>query len=106
METSALVQEVKDRLQWSDDRIEFLNENAPDHLEYAKEYTNNSFTDRDGVELIPKTVLSFVSGACEYQYNVENGYESESMGDVTWNYETDYPPSLMRKLKRHKRVSF
>lgn len=106
METATLVQEVKSRLRLTDTKYDdYLYAVAPDHLEYAKEYTNNDFTDKNGNENIPRNVLNFVAEACEYGMN-PSGLESRTMGDVSYNFEPDYNPSMLRKLKPYKRVKF
>lgn len=107
METATLVQEVQNRKPSlnKDKYTDYLHAVAPDHLEYAKEHTNNDFTDAGGVEIIPRNVLNFVAEACEYGLN-PSGLESRTMGDVSYNFEADYPSSMLRKLKPYKRVKF
>lgn len=106
MDTATLVQEVKSRKPSlnKDKHTDYLTAVAPDHLEYAKGHTNNSFM-VDGVETIPREVISFVADACELGLN-DAGIESERRGEVSYKYALDYPPTMMRKLRRYKRVSF
>ncbi len=105
METSTLVEKVKLRLGITDTKHdEFLQEVAPDHLDYAKAYTNNTF-EEDGVEVIPGPVILFVAKACEYNMG-QTGVRSRSMGEVSYTYETDLPKSIMKLLKPYKRVKF
>lgn len=106
METAALVQEVKNRRPSlnKDKHTDYLHAVAPDHLDYAKEYTNNDFM-VDGVESIPRGVLSFVADACEYGLE-PIALESRRIGDVSYNYNIDYPASMLRKLRPYRKVRF
>lgn len=102
MDVTTLTSEVLKRKPKLDEV--YVQNHAPDHLEYAKTYTNNDFT-KDGIETIPGVVLSFVASACEYDLHPV-GLEARTLGDVSFNYETDYPPALLRKLKPYRKVKF
>lgn len=106
MTEAELIQEVRGRKPSLDKEkyTGYLNTVVSDHLAYAKTYTNNDFT-VDGVEVIPGEVLSFVADACEYNLNPV-GQESRRLGDVSYNYEPDYSPAMLRKLRPFKRVRF
>ena len=104
MDTATLVEKVNARLGYTDaNKIARLHEIAPDHLEYAISYCNNTFTDADGIENIPGPVISFVADACEFDLNPV-GLESRRMGEVTFNYETDYPKSMLRKIRQYRKL--
>lgn len=106
MDTEALVQKVKIRLNITDSKYDaFLSEVAPDHLDYAKVYTNNTFTDKEGTEVIPGPVLLFVAKACEYNMG-QAGLVSRKMGEVSYTYSTDLPKNIMKLLIPYKRVKF
>lgn len=105
METSTLVEKVKLRLGITDTKHdEFLQEVAPDHLDYAKVYTNNTFLE-DGVEVIPGPVILFVAKACEFNMG-QTGLKARKMGEVSYTYETDLPASIVKLLKPYRKVKF
>ncbi|CDQ22574.1 phage head-tail connector protein [Halobacillus karajensis] len=106
METATLVEKVKLRLGITDTKHdEFLQEVAPDQLDYAKAYTNNPFTNDEGVEVIPGPVILFVAKACEFNMG-QTGLRSRSMGEVSYSYEIDLPKGIIKLLKPYKRVKF
>lgn len=101
MKTPQLVAEVKKHKPKldKDKYTDYLTTTAPAHLEYAESYTNKAF------DTVPTPIISFVADACEYGLN-DTGLESRSLGDVSYNFEQDYPPAMLRKLKPYKRVRF
>lgn len=76
---------------------------APEHKEYAIRHTNNDFLDENGEEQLPKPIIGFIADACEYGQQ-PSGLNSRSMGDVSYNFEMDYPSAMLRKLKPYRKV--
>ncbi|WP_077325773.1 phage head-tail connector protein [Virgibacillus siamensis] len=78
----------------------YLNTAIAVFTEYAGDYCNNTFSDP-----LPAGVKLFVAKACEYNLQ-KAGVTSFSMGNVSYSYETDFPPSVLKPLKPYKRLSF
>ena len=72
----------------------------PLFTEYAEGYCNRTFT-----EPLPGGIKIFVAKACEYNMQ-QSGLSSRSMGSVSYSYETDFPPSLLKLLKPYRKVGF
>lgn len=84
---------------------EYLATMIPHVIEFAKEYCNNKFLDANKQEALPGGVRIFVAKACEFNMN-KSGLKGRSMGDVSYSYETDFPPSLLKWLKPYRKVRF
>lgn len=96
------ITQVKNILGITSDRHDnYLAEVVPLFLEIAEERTNNTFT--AGEE--PAGVKLFVAKACEYNMQ-ESGLKSRTLGDVSYTYETDFPPSVLKHLRPYKKVRF
>jgi hypothetical protein len=80
---------------------EYLTEIIPDVIGFAKDYCNNQFPDED----MPSGVKVFVPKACEYLLNAA-GVKERTMGSVSYSYEMDFPPALLRLLRPYKKVRF
>lgn len=74
-------------------------------LEWVKDYCNNQFLNSDGVEVIPSGVKMFIPKAYEYLQN-KAGVASRSMGSVSYSYEMDFPPGLLRLIRPYRKVKF
>lgn len=68
--------------------------------EFVSDYCNRSFD-----EGLPSGVKLFIAKAIQYNMNV-TGITGRSMGGVSYSYESDYPPSVMRLLRPYKRMRF
>lgn len=84
---------------------DYLDAVVPIFVEDAKAKTNNDFLDAEGREVLPGPVKLYVAKACQYNMN-ETGLKSYRMGEVSYTYETEFPPSITDLLKRYKRVRF
>ena len=82
------------------DKVEYLNTAIPLFEDYASNYCNQTF-----IEPLPGGVQIFVAKACEYNMQ-KSGLSSRSMGSVSYSYETDFPPSLLKLLKPYRKVGF
>lgn len=69
------------------------------------EWCNNSFLNDAGTEVLPPGVKIFISKAQEYLQN-KSGVRERTMGSVSYTYEMDFPPALLRLLRPYKKVKF
>jgi len=76
-----------------------------DILDWIKEWCNNSFLDSSGKEDLPGGVKIFIIKAKEYLQN-KAGIKDRSMGSVSYSYEMDFPPGLIRLIRPYKKVRF
>ena len=89
---------------------DYLNTIIPMLKDFAKEYCNNPFLvyDEDTeeyVEEIPEPVILFLAKATEYNI-FQSGVKSESVGDYSVSFETDYPESITKLLRPYRKVKF
>jgi hypothetical protein len=100
------LQLVKKRLELTTSKHDtYLTEIIPDVVEFTKEYCNNKFLDVNGKEALPSGVRLFVPKACEYLLN-KSGISQRTMGSVSYTYDLDFPPALLRLLRPYKKVRF
>lgn len=74
-------------------------------LVWVKDYCNNDFLDDDDIEKIPGGVNVFLTQAVKY-IEKQEGKTSESLGDYSVAWSTDYPESMLRLLRPYRRVVF
>lgn len=74
-------------------------------LRWVKDYCNNTFVNDDGVEVIPGGVEVFLTQASIF-IEKQTGKTSESLGDYSVAWSTDYPQSMMRLLSPYRRATF
>jgi hypothetical protein len=74
-------------------------------VEFTKEWCNNSFKNEQDKEEIPSGVQIFVAKSIEYLMN-KSGVASRTMGSVSYSYDLDFPPSVMKFLKPYRKVRF
>ncbi|SNR95525.1 hypothetical protein SAMN05446037_100269 [Anaerovirgula multivorans] len=72
--------------------------------DWVKDYCNNDFIE-DEVEVLPGGVLLFLNQAVEFTKK-QTGITSESLGDYSVSFETDFPASMLKLLSPYKRVKF
>ena len=89
----------------SDKHDAYLVEVVPLFVEFARDYCNQPFVDADGKEALPGGVKVFVAKAVEHNMQ-KSGIKGRSMGDVSYSYETDFPPAIMRGLRLYRKVRF
>lgn len=95
------ITEVKGILSISTNKHDmYFATSIPLFMEYAGEYCNQTFA-----EPLPGGVKIFIAKACEYNMQ-QSGLSSRSMGSVSYSYETDFPPSLLKLLKPYRKVGF
>ncbi len=74
------------------------------HLKgWVKDYCNNQFLDEDGHEDLPGGVVLFLEQGVTFMQN-QTGVQSESLGDHSITWTTDFPGSLMKQLTPYRRV--
>lgn len=83
----------------------YLTEIIPILTDYAKEFCNNLFLDDNNVEVLPGSVRLFIAKAAQFNMN-PSGIKGRSMGGASYSYEMDFPESILRLLRPHKRVRF
>jgi hypothetical protein len=83
---------------------DYLIEMLPILIDFAKDKCNNLFL-VDGEEVIPSGVKLFIKNAMEFNMK-ESGLKGRTMGEVSYTYETDFPPSVMKYLSPYKKVRF
>ncbi|WP_191556609.1 head-tail connector protein [Metabacillus idriensis] len=76
-----------------------------DILDWVKEWCNNSFSNEYGQEILPGGVKIFIPKALQYLQQ-KAGIQSRTMGSVSYSFEADFPPSLLRLIRPYKRVRF
>lgn len=95
-----LILEVKKRMRSNTEKHgDYIATMVPDFLEVAEERTNNSFRSK-----VPRSIILFIAGSIDYKLSTEIGLQSERMGEVSYNYDPDYPKSVEKHLRPHKRV--
>ena len=53
---------------------------------------------------LPGGVKLFIAKSCEYILTTNIGLEARTLGDASFNFETDVPKSLHRYLKPYRKV--
>lgn len=76
----------------------YLIEMLPIMIEHAEDQCRTSFGDE-----LPGGVKLFVVNAIKFNMNPP-GLKSRSMGEVSYSYNTDFPPNIMRYLAPYKKV--
>lgn len=73
---------------------------------FIQEYTHHNYTkDADTGEITyPKSFELVAINLIEYNMNANSAKQAESLGDYSVTYNTDYPPSLLRGLRKKARV--
>lgn len=98
--------EVKKILQWKTTKHDdYLDTMVPLLEEWVKEYANQDFKNALEETEIPSGVKIFIAKACEYNVAPSN-LQSRNMGSVSYTYNLDFPPSILRYLKPHRRLKF
>jgi hypothetical protein len=83
----------------------YLDAIIPLIIEWVQGYCHQSF-ENDQEELkLPGGAKIFVAQACEFNMN-QAGMQSESLGDYSVSYTTDYPESMMKLLRPYRKVSW
>jgi hypothetical protein len=77
----------------------YLSEMLPIMLDYAKDQGVSYTADA------PAGVKLFVAKAIQFNMN-PSGLKGRSMGEVSYSYNTDFPPSIMRYLAPYRKAGF
>jgi hypothetical protein len=94
------LESVKTALQIkTNDHDQYLNELITLLTDYVKDYCNNPF------ETMPAGVELFIPKAIDYLMN-KSGVSSETMGQVSYSYDLDFPASILRLLRPYKRLKW
>ena len=98
------LQEVKDILQITTTKHDVYITTMLDLLiEYIQDYCNNSFLDENGVLNIKGGAKIAIAKMIEFNMN-KAGINSRSFGEVSYSYDTDFPPSILRLLEPYSRI--
>lgn len=73
-------------------------------IAYVEEECNRSFYE-DGVLHLPAGVRLFIVKAIEYNLH-QAGVSSSSFAEESLSITTDFPESILRGLRRHRKVRF
>lgn len=93
--------EVKKLLNWKTDKYDdYLDTIIPILIEYAADTCNKEFDPQN----LPGGVKLFVAKACEYNITSKIGLEARTLGDASYNYETEVPAPLHRYLKPYREI--
>lgn len=84
---------------------DYLNEIVPDVIAFTKDYCNNQFLDENNAVVLPPGVKLFIPKACEYLLN-KAGVTNRKMDTVSYTYDMDFPPGLIKLIRPYKRVRF
>ena len=113
-----MIEEVKTLLFLTDGRLDdYLAIVVPAMQEWVRDYTGQSFImdnpdydpeDPDSeptLDVFPKAVAIFIAKAVEYSM-AQAGVTSESLGDHSIGYATEYPASMTAILRPYTRIRF
>jgi hypothetical protein len=84
---------------------EYLITMIPLLVGFAKDQCNNSFLDEKGNEELPCGIQLFVPKAIEHLMN-KAGVTNRTMGSVSYSYDLDFPPAILKFLKPYRKVKF
>jgi hypothetical protein len=82
---------------------QYINTSIPLLIEFAQEDCNNSFTDEYGVLSLKGGLKLFIAKCIEYNLN-KAGVSSRNFGEVSYSYDTSFPPSILKFLEPYRRV--
>jgi hypothetical protein len=72
----------------------------------VKAETNRDFIDDDTGEVVyPGGIKLLIAKIAEHGIK-ESGLKSRSMGNVSYEYDTDVPDNLKRKIRKYRRLSW
>lgn len=83
----------------------FLDAIIPLIIEWVQDYCNQTFEDADEFLQLPGGVKIFIARACQFNA-AQAGVKSESLGDYSVSYSTEYPESLTKLLRPYRKVSW
>ncbi|KIL46161.1 phage head-tail connector protein [Jeotgalibacillus campisalis] len=83
----------------------YLTEMIPLIVERAKEYCHNDFKDHNGEEALPAGIKIFVAKGCQFNLN-KAGLKSQSMGSVSYTFDTNFPASYYKEIQTYRKVRF
>lgn len=72
-------------------------------IEFIQEHCNNSFKDEFGDVHLKGGAKIAVAKMIEFNMN-KSGVKSRSFGDISYSYDTDFPPSVMKLLEPYQRI--
>lgn len=88
----------------TDKHDSYLVQVIPLFIEIIKDKCNNKFLNENGDESLPAGVQVAVAKWCEYNMHTA-GVNSKSQG-VTYSYDTDIPPSILRLIRPYRKLRF
>jgi Phage gp6-like head-tail connector protein len=83
---------------------QYINTSVPLLIEFAQEDCNNSFTDEFGVLSLKGGMKLFLAKCIEYNLNSKAGQSSRTFGEVSYSYDTNFPPSILKFLEPYRRI--
>lgn len=98
------LQEVKNILGISTTKHDtYINSVIALFIEYIQDYCNNSFIDEYEDLVLKGGAKIAIAKMIEFNMN-KSGVTSRSFGDVSYSYDTDFPPSIMKLLVPYQRI--
>lgn len=101
------IQQVKDILGiTTTERDAYLTAVVPLFEEKIKKRANNRFTNAEGVEVLPIDLQHTLAKWIEWDMNTKQGLEARTMGEVSYNYDNEFPDFVKRDIAPHRKVRF
>lgn len=73
---------------------------------YIKGYCNDDFLADDGSEAWPAGLKLVAADMIEFHMTTSPGITSQSLEGNSVSYATDYPETILKQLRRHRKVGF
>lgn len=84
----------------------YLTEVVPLFEEKIKTRANNRFLNAEGVEELPKDLQHTLAKWVQWDMNTKQGLEARTMGEVSYNYDNEFPDFVRRDIAPHRKVRF
>jgi len=101
------IQQVKDLLRMNTDKHDVYLANAiPLFEEKIKARANNRFRNSEGKEELPLDLQHTLAKWIQWDMNTNQGLEARTMGEVSYNYDNEFPDFVKRDIAPYRRVRF
>lgn len=101
------IQEVKDILGITTDKHDvYLGTVIPLFEEKIKKRANNRFVNSQGVEELPIDLQHTLAKWIQWDMTSKPGLESRRMGEVSYNYDNEFPDFVKKDIAPHRKVRF
>lgn len=98
------LQEVKDILGITTTKHDtYINTVIDLFIGFIQDYCNNSFLDENGILTLKGGAKIAIAKMIEYNMN-KAGQSGRTFDNVSYSYDTDFPPSILRLLQPYSRI--